>query len=235
MNAKIENQFRAPYGVPNGLQRTDEGLWIVDQVTDRVALMSMDEDADDNYGTRRLLREISSESSNTSGMTAGDGSLWLAANGPGKRWRLPRATDAPQGEVLRVDPQTGDTQDRWALPTGGGTHGIEYDAIEPGTLWLTTLKEQTLTQVRIDDWAVLNTVQLPLPRAHGVVRLDEDAIWVVHTGHRVIVKLDLASSAERDRIDVPEPHPEPHGLCACEDGFMYCDAASGWVSKISWR
>ena len=102
MNVKIENQFRAPYGVPNGLQLTDEGLWLVDQVTDRVALMSMDEDADDYYGNRRLLRDIPSESSNTSGMAAGDGSLWLAANGPGKRWRLPRAKDALQGDVLRV-------------------------------------------------------------------------------------------------------------------------------------
>ena len=41
MKVKIENQFRAPYGVPNGLQLTDDGLWIVDQMTDRVALMSM--------------------------------------------------------------------------------------------------------------------------------------------------------------------------------------------------
>ena len=63
MKVKIENQFRAPYGVPNGLQLTDDGLWIVDQMTDRVALMSMkDEDKDDYYGNRRLLRDIPSES-----------------------------------------------------------------------------------------------------------------------------------------------------------------------------
>lgn len=235
MKVKIENQFRAPYGVPNGLQLTDDGLWIVDQMTDRVALMSMkDDDKDDYYGNRRLLRDIPSESSNTSGMAAGDGSLWLAANGPGQRWRLPRKTDAPQGEILRVDPCNGETQDRWALPTGGGTHGVEYDAIEPGTLWLTTLKEQTITQMRIADWSVIRALKLPLPRAHGVVRMEEDSIWVVHTGDRVIVKLDLATNAELDRIVVPEPHPEPHGLSICNGGFLYCDATSGWVAKISW-
>ena len=54
-------------------------------------------------------------------------------------------------------------------------------------------------------------------------------------GIGVIVKLDLASNAELDRIEVPEPHPEPHGLSVCEDGFLYCDATSGWVAKISWR
>ena len=57
MDVHIENLFRSSYGVPNGLQLTDEGLWMVDQVTDRVALMSMkDEDMDDVYGIRRLLK-----------------------------------------------------------------------------------------------------------------------------------------------------------------------------------
>mgnify|MGYP001185766264 CR=1 FL=1 len=235
MDVQIKNSFRSSYGVPNGLQLTDEGLWIVDQVTDRVALMSMkDEDMDDVYGVRRLLKDIPSESSNTSGMAYGDGSLWLAANGPGKVWRLARETDAPQGEILRVDPDTGETQGRWALPTGGGTHGVEYDSIEPGTIWVTTLKEQTITQMQIDDWSVIRSLKLPLKRAHGVVRMEEGAIWVVHTGDRVIVKLDLATNDELDRIVVPETHPEPHGLSICEGGFLYCDAASGWVSKISW-
>ena len=235
MDVTIENQFRSPYGVPNGLQLTDEGVWVVDQITDRVALMSMeDEDKDDYYGHRRMLKDIPSESSNTSGMAYGDGSLWLAANGPSKRWRLPREADAPDGEVLRVDPDTGVTQGRWPIPTGGGTHGIEYDNIEPGTVWVTTLKEQTITQMKIEDWSVIRSLNLPLKRAHGVVRLDENSIWVVHTGDRVIVKLDLATNDELDRIVVPEPHPEPHGLSVCDDGFLYCDATSGWVSKISW-
>jgi hypothetical protein len=235
MDVMVENQFRSPYGVPNGLQLTDEGIWVVDQITDRVALMSMaDEDKDDYYGHRRLLKDIPSESSNTSGLAYGDGSLWLAANGPGKQWRLPRDTDAPEGEILRVDPNTGETQGRWAIPTGGGTHGLEFDNIEPGTIWVTTLKEQTITQMRIEDWSVIRSLDLPLSRAHGVVRFEEDSIWVVHTGDRVIVKLDLASNAELDRIVVPEPNPEPHGLSICEGGFLYCDATSGWVSKISW-
>ena len=34
----IEPLFRAPYALPNGLQVTDDGLWIVDQMTDRAAL-----------------------------------------------------------------------------------------------------------------------------------------------------------------------------------------------------
>ena len=39
MSRKIEKLFRSPYSVPNCLQSTEEGLWIVDQITDRVALV----------------------------------------------------------------------------------------------------------------------------------------------------------------------------------------------------
>ena len=117
------------------------------------------------------------------------------------------------------------------LPTGGGTHGVEYDAYEPGTLWLTTLKDQTVTQMRISDWTVLKTLPLPHVRAHGVVRVS-DGLWVVHTADRLIVKLDLASGRVLNQIDVPKPNPEPHGLSIFNDGFLYCDATSGWVSIL---
>ncbi len=229
MDRKIETLFRAPYSLPNGLQVTGEGLWVADQVTDRVALVEIAEAND--YGVTQMLAEIPSESSNTSGMAWGDGALWLAANGRGDRWRPARPADAQQGDILKVDPKTGETLLRHALPGGGGTHGVEYDPYEEGTLWLTTLKSQTLTQVRISDWSSLKVLPLPYGRAHGVVRV-EDGIWVVHTGDRVIVKLDLEEGRELDRIEVPEPHPEPHGLSICEGGFLYCDATSGWIAKI---
>lgn len=230
MTVKIETIFRAPYALPNGLQLTDDGLWIADQITDRVALVAMRDNVDE-YGVTPLLKEIPTESSNTSGLAYGDGSLWVAANGSGERWRKKREKDATSGDILRVDPATGATQNRWALPTGGGTHGVEFDGVEPGTLWVTTLKNQTLTQMRIDDWTVLKTLSLPYKRAHGVVRV-HDGIWVVHTGDRVIVKLDVSSGKELARIEVPTPHPEPHGLCFCHDGLLYCDATSGWIAKI---
>ena len=91
----IEKVFRAPYAAPNGLQVTDEGLWIVDQFTDRVALVETGEPHD--YGATRIIRHLPTESSTTSGITYGGGALWLAANGPGERWRTPRPTDAVSG------------------------------------------------------------------------------------------------------------------------------------------
>ena len=236
MNSTITRAFRAPYAVPNGLQSTEEGLWIADQITDRVALVETGSSSDlsdqpSAYGVTKLIRDIPSESSNTSGLAFGDGSLWLAANGPSRLWRPARATDAQEGEILRVDPQTGETLARYEVPGGGGTHGVEYDHFDSGHLWVTTLKSQTVTRMRIADWSIQQVLPLPYERAHGVVRV-EDALWVVHTSTRCIVKLSLDDGAILEEISVAPDLPEPHGLTAHDGGLLYCDAASGWIGKI---
>ena len=232
MARHIEKVFRSPYAVPNCLQVTDEGLWIVDQITDRVALVENTKAGD--YGVTKLIRDIPSESSNTSGLSYGDGALWLAANGPGTLWRPARPTDAQPGlsDIFKVDPATGATLARYPLPGGGGTHGLDYDNYEPGMIWLSTLKSQTLSKVRISDWSVQHVLQLPYNRGHGVVRV-EDGIWMVFTSDRVIVKLDPVSGRELARIEIPQPYPEPHGLCLSGKDLLYCDATSGWVTKIT--
>lgn len=231
MTPTFQRLFRAPYSVPNGLETTAEGLWIVDQISDRVALVELKEPSE--YGVTPVLKEISSESSNTSGLTVGDGALWLAANGAATLWRRPRSTDAAEhtGEILRVDPPSGQTQQRWPVPGPSSVHGIDYDKFEPGHLWITTLKQQTLTQVRIADWSIQRTLPLAHHRAHGVVRV-EDGIWIVHTSDRLILKLDVADGRELDRIVVPKSEPEPHCLCRHGDDLLYCDATSGWVVRI---
>ena len=208
MSREIERVFRAPYATPNGLQATEQGLWIVDQCSDRVALVEITEP--NNYGVTRLLSDIPSESSNTSGLTYGGGALWLAANGPADRWRVPRPTDANSGQVLKVDTATGRTMRRYDLPGGGGTHGIEYDNFEEGIVWLTTLAHHTISKVRIEDWSVVHTIPLQYDGAHGLVRV-EGGIWAAQRPDRTVLKLDLKDGKELDRIEIPNSLPEPHG------------------------
>jgi sugar lactone lactonase YvrE len=196
-----------------------------------VALVQMTTPSE--YGVTPLLHEIPSESSNTSGLSEGDGSLWLAANGAATIWRGPRPADAAPGtgEILRIDPGSGATQNRWPVPGPSSVHGIEYDAYEPGHLWITTLRQQTLSQVRIADWSVQRTIPLPYGRAHGVVRI-EDMIWIVHTADRVILQLRVDDGREVDRIVVPPDQPEPHCLTRLGDDLLYCDATSGWIVAV---
>ena len=62
MGRKIEKLFRAPYGVPNGLQVTDEGLWVADQITDRGSVsgdyrcLGLRSDQDDSGHSERLFQ-----------------------------------------------------------------------------------------------------------------------------------------------------------------------------------
>lgn len=238
--AAFEKLFRAPYSVPNALERVDDTLWIADQISDRLALVDVAEPGfnapgHSAYGVSWRRREIPTDGSNISGMAKGEQSLWVASNGDGKLWRPLKPTDAggpAGGAILQVNPDSGQTLRRRPVPGGGGVHGIEYDHQEPGHLWITTLKDKTLTKVRTADWEVLHVIPLPLVRAHGVVRTQE-GVWVVHTADRVIVHLDVADGREMARITVPDSEPEPHGLCDWGHGELaYCDATSGWVVRI---
>ena len=239
--AAFEKLFRAPYGVPNALERVDDGLWISDQISDRLALVDIAEPGNNatgpghgDYGVTFRRQEIPTDGSNTSGLARGEDALWVASNGPSTLWRPSRPADAEAGAgvVLKVDPDNGQTLMRRPVPGGGGVHGIGYDHIEPGHLWITTLKQKTLTKVRTADWEVIHSIPVPYDRAHGVVRT-ERGVWVVHTADRVIVHLDVADGHELERIEVPDSEPQPHGLCDWGSGELaYCDATSGWVVRI---
>ena len=225
--AKVFAAFRSPYAQPNGMQITDEGLWVADQVTDRCALVETENV--NRYGKTLVLREFDTESSNTSGMTYGDGALWLAANGPGAKYRPARDTDFPSGATVKVDPQNGKILGHWPMPHEGGTHGIEFDNHEAGTMWLATGK--TMSQVKMDDRSVIREVEMPYGRSHGVVRV-EDGLWIAFTNDRCLIKFDIESNEEMVRIDIPECHPAPHGLSIYDGGFIYCDSSTGWIGII---
>lgn len=202
------------------MQATAEGLWIADQITDDALLV----------GTRsgKLLRSVATEGENLSGITYGDGALWLASNGKAVS-RPARSTDTGVSRIIKADPHTGRTIAEFPMPGGGGVHGIEWSA---KGLWLTTLASQTLSLVDPQTWKVTRVIRVPYARAHGLA-CDADGIWCVHTANRVIVRLDTQNGSELDRIDVPANEFEPHGLTIVDGELWSCDAETGGIYRIA--
>ncbi|MBI3470826.1 MAG: hypothetical protein HY013_05670 [Candidatus Solibacter usitatus] len=219
--AKVHKLFKSPDGHPNGLETTDEGLWVGEQTTDRAHLV-------DWHG--KLLRSVETESSNTSGIAYGGGYLWMAANGKAIG-RAPKPTDEATGAVVQVDPHTGKTVSRHPIPGGGGVHGLEYSH---DTLWITSLKIQKLSQVNPKTWEVLHQIPVHLGRAHGLA-WDNGAIWCMHSTDRVIHKLDAKTGKLLEVVTLSKDDPDPHGMCLYKGHLYYCDAgiAPGGTSNNS--
>lgn len=212
----FEPLFTVPCDMPNGLQATDDGIWVVDQKTDDVLLVD---------GGGNLLRRLRTETENGSGITYGDGALWIGSNAPAVFRKEARPTDRGGTYVLKVDPNTGDTLAAYPLEglggeKRGGVHGVEW---AEGMLWVTRPGIKVILQVDPSDFSVVHQIPSPLPRSHGMVWLD-GALWCVYTSDRVIVKQDPRDGRELERIEVPEPYPQPHGLTLWQGDFVFCDA-----------
>src|SRR3989454_12714679 len=80
--AKVERLFTAPDIHPTALEAAPDGLWIGDQVSERVFNV--------DWQTGKVLHEVQTESHNTSGIAVGARYLWLGANGGGGGRRPPR-------------------------------------------------------------------------------------------------------------------------------------------------
>lgn len=219
--AKVTRLFKSPDGHPNGLETTADGLWIGEQTTDRACLVDWN---------GKLLRCVPTESSNTSGIACGGGFLWMAANGKAVG-RPAKPTDATTGEIVKADPETGKTLARYPVPGGGGVHGLEY---AEGTLWITSLKLQKLSQVDPKDFRLLHQIPVHLGRAHGLA-WDPPGIWVMHSTDRVIHRLDAKDGRLLEVVTLSADDPDPHGMCLYRGHLYYCDAGirPGGVSNES--
>ena len=214
-HAKVERLFKAPDVHPNALEAAPDGLWIADQVSERVFKV--------DWQTGKVLHEVQTESHNTSGVAVGAGYLWLGANGGVSGRRPPRPTDKPFGEVVQADLKTGKTVRIHPLIWGGGIHGITF-VPQTQTLWITALSIQAMAEVDPKDFRVLRLRPARGDRAHGL-DWDAGALWCLFAGDRLVQKIDPDSGKVLEIVKFsPTSDPDPHGMCI-RDGYMYyCDA-----------
>src|SRR4029078_297837 len=121
--AKTSTLFKSPEGYPNALAATKEGRWIGEQKTDHACLVDWN---------GKLLKTVTTESKNTSGMGVGGGFIWMGANA------------APNG-IFQTDMSSKTVSHRQIPLGGGGCHGVEY---VDGKLWIAAVRVRALLRGR---------------------------------------------------------------------------------------
>ena len=208
MTRKIEVMFNAPGPQPNGMQGTAAGLWILDQITNQLHLVSY---------TGEILKTLETASDKGSGITDTGDALWV--------------TSTYSREILKLDRETGATLASFATPgaSATGAHGLEW---RDNKLWVATPPSATIYQIDVDHtFTVIHTIPAPGNRPHGLA-WDGDDLLCVETNHRAIYRLNPQTGEQLEKIEIPEPNPEPHGMTIWDGYFWYCDAHTRAVCRL---
>jgi streptogramin lyase len=210
---------------PNDLQFTSEGLWILDQVDqpgNKVFLVAPK--------TGAVVKEIMTESVHGSGISYGDGALWITST------KMKNPKDAPA--TLKIDPKTGKTLKSWPTPGSGyygrmtpetdtpsGGHGVKW---VDGKYWLAVPASRRVYLMEPETGEIIRSIPAPgsTARTHGLA-WDHGSLWVINSDDRAIYRLDPKDGRILAKIQLSANDPEPHGLDIDSEGALwYCDAGS---------
>jgi glutamine cyclotransferase len=215
---QVEKAFRAPGKAPNDLQAASDGLWILDQVDPNKVYKV-------RYSDGAVLAEIQTESIHGSGITFGNGALWIAST-----WAL---------KTLKVDPKTGKTLASFDEPGAGfpkfgkptrpsGAHGLKW---VDGQYWMAMPPAGKIYLIEPETGKVVRSIPGPGIRTHGLA-WDSGYLWCAETIDRAIYKLDPKDGRPLAKIQLTKEDPEIHGLDLWNGVFWYSDASSGWVCRL---
>ena len=226
--------WKTPGPQPNGLQAAPDGIWVIDQVDNRVYRL--------DPADGRALHSFPTRAQHSSGITLDPyGGVWVASTFG--------------FDVIRYDPSTG--AELSSFPTPGdptvGAHGLEW---RDGALWVNVPKTATVYQVDPRDGRVVHQVPAPGCRPHGMAWADgyqagaewtgrsevlalsaepgpasaAPRIWCVETNRRAILLLDPATG--RELFELAVDGPEPHGMTIRDGQFWLCDASTREVFVV---
>ena len=89
---------RVPTAIRTRSKTSPEGLWVGDQVSERINLL--------DWKTGKVLEDFVGEAHNTSGLAVGGGFIWIGCNGAGTAASLrefKRPFDRNYGEIVKLD------------------------------------------------------------------------------------------------------------------------------------
>ena len=211
MASKVDQRvlWQTPGRQPNGLQATDEGLWVIDQIDPNVVFLL-------GYEDGRELKRFQTRAHHASGITL---------DPPGRIWVASTFTY----EMIAFDRETGKELVSYPTPPydqSGGAHGTEW---RDGKLWFNVPKTGRVFAMDPANGQIVHSIPCYGDRAHGIAWDPYDAsLWCVDTNKRVIFKLNPYSGEILDALGCAGP--EPHGMTIRGGQFWLCDAATREVS-----
>ena len=238
--AKTTRMFKSPGLYPNALAvMTDPpgGLWIGQQkVTPASAKtynLPLDKDPEEAAWlvdwNGKLIKTVTTNSRNTSGLAYGDGCVWMGANAE------------PFG-IFQVDLNARQVSHR-QIPLsidgrGGGTHGVKW---HNGKLWIAALRLGGILRVDPQSWVpevLIRVSSQERPRLHDMAFDNEGNIWVVtgnnsssySEGNAGLNKYDAKTGQLLMTVEFAPGSCDPHGLVWHEGRLISCDAGihPGW-------
>ena len=240
--AKVEKVFDTPGPKPNGLQASEEGLWILDQGDNRVYLVG--------YRDGRVLRTLETESDRGSGITYDGEAVWLASTYSREIIR----SDAKTGRTIEkfftpgagvIYRQAGDAAARRSplapAPGGGGGGGAPSNAPRPGTgahglewrdgkLWAAVPPSRTIYRIDPESWLVEKSFPTAGNRPHGI-GWEGRWLWCADSNLNAFFKHDPDTGEIVERLQLADSDPLPHGMTIRSGELWYCDDV-GIVCKL---
>ena len=231
ISRNVEKLFKVSGSTqPNDLQFVNEGLWVLDQKDPNKAFLVKPED-----GT--ILRTLQTESIHGSGITYGNGALWITSTKMVDP-KIPPAT-------LKVNPLTGKTLKSFVTPGSGyygavtvergspsGGHGIKW---ADGKYWMAVPAASKLFLMEPETGAIIRSIPAPgtTQRTHGIA-IDKGMLWCINSDDYAIYKLDPKDGKVTAKIQLSKTDPAPHGLDIDAKGNLwYCDAGTQWICRLT--
>ncbi len=222
---KIEMLWKSPDRYPNALETSPEGLWVGDQVSERINLL--------DWKTGKVLEDFVGEAHNTSGLAVGGGFIWIGCNGAGTAASLrefKRPFDRNYGEIVKLD-MKGKQVKGYRTPYGS-QHGTYYNR-QTDKLWAVAPGPGLLVEMDPkDDLRISRMVQIRMNVPHGL-DFHDGSFYVIDGADRLVARLDGENGRLQESWVFGPNDPDPHGMCIYDNHVYFTDAGLGGGRKPS--